>query len=69
MYIYLSPSNYDDSLVITAIRIYDGSINGYSGVARILSGGVGSDYAYIYLSSNGAGKGIDFTIQVFGYYY
>lgn len=54
---------------ITAIRIYDHQLNGQTGYASILRGGVGYKNVTIRLYSGGAGRGFNFLVQIFGHWY
>lgn len=51
---------------ITAIRVYDRSVNG-PGYSSILGGGVGRGYVKIRLYSGGVRKGFNFLVQIFGH--
>lgn len=57
--------SYDMDAVITQIRAIDNFFNGTGGYASVINGGLGEYNVEIRLSSSAAGRGFNFTVDVY----
>lgn len=53
-------------LTITGIRVWDNYFNGSGGYCSIIGGGIDYQHVRLRLYSKSAGKGINFTVKIYG---